>query len=142
PRPPSTRDPSNVRRSSVSPEMSADYDLLLEGATLLTGREVMRDGWLAIKGDRIAAVGASHSSLPLNAKKKIQLSGHVVTPGFINLHTHSALTMVRGVAADLGFAPSYTKGIPNATSLEPDDAIALARLGAVEAMCFGSTLIG
>ena len=40
--------------------------------------------------------------------------------------------MVRGVAADLGFAPSYTKGIPNALDLTPEDAISLARLGAVE----------
>jgi 5-methylthioadenosine/S-adenosylhomocysteine deaminase len=93
-----------------------------------------------VKGDRIAALGSGDS--PANARKTIALAGHVITPGFINTHTHGALTMVRGVAADLGFAPSYTKGIPNATALSPEDAIALARLGAVEAMCFGSTLIG
>jgi len=85
------------------------HDLLLQGATLLTGTEVIRDGWLAISGDRIAALGRSS---PPAAKKKLALDGHVVTPGFINVHTHSALTMVRGVAADLGFAPSYTKGTP------------------------------
>ena len=65
-----------------------------------------------------------------------------MTAGFVNVHTHSALTMVRGVAADLGFAPSYTKGIPNALDLAPEEAAVLARLGAVEALCFGSTLIG
>jgi 5-methylthioadenosine/S-adenosylhomocysteine deaminase len=119
--------------------MAPEHDLLLEGATLLTGAEVIRNGWLAISGDRIAALGRS-SSPP--AKKKLALDGHVVTPGFINVHTHGALTMVRGVAADLGFAPSYTKGIPNAAALDEEDAIALSRLGAVEAMCFGSTLIG
>jgi 5-methylthioadenosine/S-adenosylhomocysteine deaminase len=30
----------------------------------------------------------------------------------VNVALHSILTMVRGVAADLGFAPSYTPGIP------------------------------
>jgi 5-methylthioadenosine/S-adenosylhomocysteine deaminase len=114
-------------------------DLLLDGATFLTGREVIRNGWLAVDADRIAAIGKLS---PPKAKTVIPLAGHVVAPGFVNPHTHGALSMVRGVAADLGFAPSYTKGIPNATSLSPDDAIALARLGAVEAMCFGSTLIG
>ncbi len=39
-------------------------------------------------------------------------------------------------------APSYTRGLPNAMGLTPDDAIALARLGALEALLFGSTLIG
>lgn len=116
-------------------------DLLLKNVTLLTGNEVIRDGWLAVKADRIAGIGGMTAARPA-AREELDLTGHVVTPGFVNTHTHSALTMVRGVAADLGFAPSYTKGIPNAASLSEDDAVALARLGAVEAMCFGSTLIG
>jgi 5-methylthioadenosine/S-adenosylhomocysteine deaminase len=66
----------------------------------------------------------------------------LITPGFVNVHLHSALTMVRGVAADLGFAPSYTKGIPNAMDLGPEEATALARLGALEALLAGSTTIG
>src|SRR6185369_6367579 len=86
-------------------------------------------------------IGRDSAAVPA-ARSVLDLDGHVITPGFINPHTHSALTMVRGVAADLGFAPSYTKGIPGAASLTEEDAIALARLGAVEAMCFGSTLIG
>jgi len=55
---------------------------------------------------------------------------------------HAILSMVRGVAADLGFAPSYTPGIPKGTHVNPEQARALARLGAVEAMLAGSTLIG
>lgn len=121
--------------------MSEAYDLLLANATLLTGAEVVDGGWLAVRGDRIAALGAKGTPEP-EAKRRLDLAGHVVTPGFVNVHLHGALTMVRGVAADLGFAPSYTKGIPNALDLTPEDAIALSRLGAVEAMCFGSTLIG
>ena len=121
--------------------MTESYDLLLRGATLVTGDSVVRDGWLAVQGDRIASLGNAAERAP-PAARTLELAGHVVTPGFVNLHTHSALTMVRGVAADLGFAPSYTKGIPNALDLAPEEAAALTRLGAVEAMCFGSTLIG
>ena len=32
------------------------------------------------------------------------LPGHFVTPGFVNTHAHFILSLVRGVAADLGFA--------------------------------------
>jgi 5-methylthioadenosine/S-adenosylhomocysteine deaminase len=85
-------------------------------------------------------MGASADAPP--AKETLRLPGRVVTPGLVNTHTHSAFTMLRGVAADLGFAPSYTKGIPNALDLTPDDAIALARREALEVMLFGSTLIG
>jgi 5-methylthioadenosine/S-adenosylhomocysteine deaminase len=121
--------------------MSRAYDLVLRGATLVTGDAVVRDGWLAVQDDRIAALGGTADPVP-PAARTLELAGHVVTPGFVNVHTHSALTMVRGVAADLGFAPSYTKGIPNALDLAPEEAAVLARLGAVEALCFGSTLIG
>jgi 5-methylthioadenosine/S-adenosylhomocysteine deaminase len=72
----------------------------------------------------------------------MRLPGHFVTPGFVNPHMHSILTMVRGVAADLGFAPSYTPGIPKGTQVNEAQAMALARLGALEAMLSGSTLIG
>jgi 5-methylthioadenosine/S-adenosylhomocysteine deaminase len=119
--------------------MSEAYDLVVDGATLVTGAVPPHQGWLAVQGSRIAALGKGPAPA---AKKRLSLGGHVVTPGFVNAHTHSALSMVRGVAADLGFAPSYTKGIPNALDLTPGDAIALTRLGAMEAMCFGSTLLG
>jgi 5-methylthioadenosine/S-adenosylhomocysteine deaminase len=49
--------------------------------------------------------------------------------------------MVRGVAEDLGFAPAYTPGIPHGHDVTPDEAYALARLGAAEALLFGSTLV-
>ncbi len=37
--------------------MEREHDLLLAGVTLLTGTEVIRNGWLAISGDRISALG-------------------------------------------------------------------------------------
>ena len=45
------------------------------------------------------------------------------------------------MAEDLGFAPAYTPGIPQGHMVTPDEAYAIARLGALEAMLFGSTLI-
>jgi 5-methylthioadenosine/S-adenosylhomocysteine deaminase len=99
--------------------MTRAYDLVLRDATLVTGEAVVRGGGLAVQGDRIAALGGATEPAPA-AAKTLALAGHVVTPGFVNAHTHSAFVMDRGVAADLGFAPSYTKGIPNALDLAPD----------------------
>ena len=118
-------------------------DLLITDVTLITAdpaQALLRNASLGVRGKRIAWIGPAADAPP--AREVLRLPDRVVVPGLINTHTHSAFTMVRGVAADLGFAPSYTKGIPNALDLTPDDAIALSRLGALEAMLFGSTLIG
>ncbi|MFM9888332.1 MAG: amidohydrolase family protein [Burkholderiales bacterium] len=121
------------------------FDLLIKNATIVTcdsNDHVIADGALGIRGDRIAYVGPSASLPPdCRAGRTLDATGRVVTPGFINVHTHAILTMVRGVAEDLGFAPAYTPGIPHGHDVTPDEAIALAQLGATEALLFGSTLI-
>lgn len=120
------------------------FDLLIRNATLLTAEAdtpLLREACLGIAADRIAWLGEA-APAGAQAALELDLSGRVITPGFVNVHTHSALSMVRGVAADLGFAPSYTRGIPNALDLTPDDAIALTRLGVLEALLSGSTLVG
>ena len=123
----------------------SDVDLLLVGATALTGDPdcpLVEDSVIAIRGGRVALLGARADvpQLP-RSPRVINLAGRVVTPGFINVHTHAALSVVRGVAEDLGFAPAYTRGIPSGGDIRPDEARALARLGALEALLFGSTLI-
>ena len=128
-----------------TPGTPPHYDLLLLGATLITGdpsQPLITDGAIGIKGQRLAFVGAE-ATLPFGTSAKLtrRLEGRVITPGYVNVHTHTILSMVRGVAEDLGFAPAYTPGIPHGHDVRPDEAIALARLGAMEAMLFGSTLI-
>ena len=120
------------------------FDIAFTNATLLTADAAApewRNATIAIADGRIAWIG---QELPAQArcKRVINATGKVITPGFVNVHTHSILTMVRGVAADLGFAPSYTPGIPKGTQVTPEQARVLARLGALEALMFGSTLIG
>ena len=125
------------------------FDLLIRNATLLTAEPdapLLREASLGVTAGRIAWVG---EGVPQGAPEggpaatqELDLGGRVITPGFVNVHTHSALSMVRGVAADLGFAPSYTRGIPNALDLSPEEAIAMTRLGVLEALLAGSTLVG
>ncbi len=64
------------------------YDLIIRRASLIdgTGKPAV-PGELAIRGDRIVAVGA----LPAGstATSEIDAAGRVVAPGFIDVHTHS-----------------------------------------------------
>lgn len=119
------------------------FDVVIAGATLLTGNPaspVISGGALAISGNRIVFAGPG-DQLPAapGEVQVIEADGRIVTPGFINVHTHAVLSLMRGVALDMGFAPAYTRGVPHGHDITEDEAVALARLGALEAMTFGST---
>ena len=106
------------------------FDLFLTGATILTGNSgqpEIRDGSIGVRDGKITWLGHGTPQSGHSTKRVLKLAGCVVTPGFVNIHTHSILTMVRGVAVDAGFAPSYTPGIPKGPELNPDQARAFAR---------------
>jgi len=119
-------------------------DVLIKNVSVIQSAKPYRhlkDAVIAVKGDRIDFVGPASGAPQFLAKRELNLQGHLVTPGFVNVHTHTILTMVRGVAEDMGFAPAYTPGVPHGHEVTPEEALALSRLGALEAMLFGSTLI-
>jgi N-acyl-D-aspartate/D-glutamate deacylase len=65
-----------------------DLDLIIRGGSLIDGSgspATKRD--IGIKGDRIVFVG---NGAGRNAKREIDVTGLVVTPGFIDPHTHTA----------------------------------------------------
>lgn len=121
------------------------FDLLLTDLTVLTvdaSMTVLHDAAIGVRGGQLAWLGPQ-AQLPAGhtAARTLALPGRVACPGFVNVHTHAILSMVRGVAEDLGFAPAYTPGIPHGHDVTPEEAVALSRLGTVEALMFGSTLI-
>jgi len=119
------------------------FDLLLTGAALVgvgPARENLARGVIGICGERIAWVG-EHVPEGATADRVMELSRRIVCPGFINMHYHAGLNFVRGVAPDLGFAPSYTPGLPQASQLTPDETAALSKLGALEALKAGCTTL-
>ena len=132
--------------TATEPNRTMDTtDRLLTDLTVVTvdaQMRVLENAGVAIRAGRIAWVGPMAELPPEQAQlPRLALRGRVLTPGFVNVHTHAILSMVRGVAEDLGFAPAYTPGIPHGHDVTPDEAVALARLGAVEALLFGSTLV-
>jgi 5-methylthioadenosine/S-adenosylhomocysteine deaminase len=95
-------------------------DLLIEGVTLIPSafEAPVMDARIAITDGRFVAPTPG-----MMATRRLNLAGHLAVPGLINTHLHSALVMVRGTAEDMGFAPSYTKGVPQAQMLTPMEAL-------------------
>ena len=76
--------------------------LLLKNATVVAtmddhGTEI-RDGAVLIEGNRIRAVGPSHT-LVREADETIDLSGHVLIPGLVNTHHHMFQSLTRALPA-------------------------------------------
>ncbi len=62
------------------------YDLKISGGLLVDGTgEPPRHADVGVVGDTIVAVG---SELPGDAARTIDASGQIVTPGFVDVHTH------------------------------------------------------
>ncbi|WRK97341.1 D-aminoacylase [Altererythrobacter sp. H2] len=65
--------------------MANDFDLVIRGGTIVDGRGGdLIEGDVAISGGRIAALGAVSGS----GREEIDARGRIVTPGFIDVHTH------------------------------------------------------
>ena len=76
-----------IRNISLLVTMDKDRHEISDGAIFI------EDGW-------IKEVGKT-TDLPSVAEKVVDLSGHIVLPGFINTHTHAAMVYFRGVADDM-----------------------------------------
>jgi 5-methylthioadenosine/S-adenosylhomocysteine deaminase len=67
--------------------------LLIKGATLVSGRKAD----ILVKGSTIAKIAPS---ITARADEKINAVGKLALPGFINTHTHAAMTLFRGIGKD------------------------------------------
>ena len=64
--------------------------------------EVLENAALVVKDGRIAAIGARDDiELAWHASTIIDLPDHLLLPGLVNAHTHSPMTLLRGVGNDL-----------------------------------------
>lgn len=88
---------------------------------------------------KITAVGARGTlgQLPQGAQIR-DLAGHILIPGLINGHTHSAMTLLRGVSDDSGFMPWLAEVQALEQHLSHDDIRAGLELALLEMLSTGT----
>ena len=116
-------------------------DILIEGATIIScGLEgcnekvaVLDEGAIAIDGDRIVYVGPSPAPDEFrNAAKHIDASHLIALPGFINAHTHAAMTLLRGYADDMVLMEWLQENLPIEAHLDSEDVYWGSMLACIE----------
>ncbi|MFK8047981.1 MAG: amidohydrolase family protein [Halioglobus sp.] len=87
------------------PAQAKHADLIVYGdyvVTMTPDKSVLEDAAVAIVADKIVAIGARESvNRDYIATRVIEGRGKVIMPGLINGHTHSAMTLFRGMVDDL-----------------------------------------
>lgn len=70
--------------------------------TMDPARRVIENGAVAVRGDRIAAVGTrAEIDARFEAKRRLDRGEAVLLPGLINTHAHAPMSLFRGLADDL-----------------------------------------
>lgn len=79
-------------------------DLIITNALVLTmnaQREVLETGVVVVRGEHIIAAGPAAIARDYRASRTINADGNIVMPGMINLHTHTAMSVFRGLGDDV-----------------------------------------
>ena len=85
------------RTPSTGPLGTAAYDVVIENGRIVDGTgAAWFYGDLAFRGDQIAAIGPRGAFREARTPQRIDATGHVVAPGFIDIQAHSLWHYLRG----------------------------------------------
>jgi len=79
-------------------------DLLIRAAHVVpvNPHGALADHAVAVKGGRIVAVlPAADAAARFDARESVHLERHALIPGFVNVHCHAAMSLMRGIADDV-----------------------------------------
>jgi cytosine/adenosine deaminase-related metal-dependent hydrolase len=121
--------------------------MIFTHATILTmnpKREIVENGAIRVEGDRITAIGKTPELVTDHPDDDtINLSGHIVMPGLIDTHVHTAQCMLRGIS-ECGTVGEFSNWLfgrifPLQGSYTEEDALASASLCVLEMLKSGTT---
>jgi cytosine/adenosine deaminase-related metal-dependent hydrolase len=107
-----------------------------------TSIKILRDTSLLVVNDKIAAIG-NESDVPQDAET-IDVSGKIITPGFINTHMHAWQTAYRTLAPNTTLASyffSYGQFSSSIKSFSPEDIYISCLEGYLEGINGGVTSV-
>jgi 5-methylthioadenosine/S-adenosylhomocysteine deaminase len=110
--------------------------------TMDAQHRLIDDGAIAIRADRIVAVGKrADIEKQFQAKQRVDRPNALIMPGLINTHTHAAMSLLRGIADDLRLQDWLEKYIfpAEAKNVTPDFVLWGTRLACLEMMLSGTT---
>jgi cytosine/adenosine deaminase-related metal-dependent hydrolase len=114
----------------------ADWVLPISGPPI-------RDGWIAVDDDRVAAV---LDSAPRRLVDPIDLGSVAVLPGLVNAHTHLELSYLRGVIPPAKSFVDWIRGIITTRKKYPDphapEIIGAVHASIAEAVGAGTAIVG
>jgi 5-methylthioadenosine/S-adenosylhomocysteine deaminase len=103
---------------------------------------VIENGAVAIRGDRILAVGTKAAiDARYQAAQRLDRPDAILAPGLINTHTHAAMSLFRGIADDQKLQDWLEKYIfpAEAKNVSPEFVRWGTRLGCLEMLLGGTT---
>lgn len=123
-------------------------DVIFHGGFVITmegpGTGVINDGAVAVKGNRILAVGPTDEVMrDCTADRMVDIAGKAVMPGFVDSHIHTGDVIVRSCAQDIPGDEWRIHGILPLLGLATDEETAIgSRLNIMEALKAGTTTFG
>ncbi|HMQ54378.1 MAG TPA: amidohydrolase [Anaerolineae bacterium] len=119
-------------------------DLLLTHGVIVTQddqRRIIQDGALAIRGDRIVALGSTAEiAAQYIAAETLDVAGSAVFPGLINTHIHLFQTGVKGLGEDMP-VQDWVEVVtaPTAIHINPEEMYLFCLTGCLEQIHCGVT---
>lgn len=116
---------------------------LIKNVHILTmhNRQEIPAGCVVVEEGKISYVGAQEElARDIRPDAVIDGKGGILLPGFINAHTHLAMTLLRGYGSDLNLQEWLTKKIfPAEDRLQAGDCAAASAVGIAECLLGGTT---
>lgn len=125
-------------------KIDAPCDALYTADYVLTqneGRDIIRQGAVAVAGDRILSVGhADILEVLYPDARRVQLGRAVIMPGLVNAHTHVPMSLLRGYSDDKSLLDWLHQDIfPQEAKLTPELVELGARFSLAEMLRTGTT---
>lgn len=80
------------------------FDLAIDAGIIVPvrpARAILDDHTVLVRNGCIEAIVPTAATLDIDVRERVSLPDHLLMPGLVNLHTHAAMTLMRGLSDDL-----------------------------------------